>query len=193
MNDTLTYTTAQDLRHTDRLGPDAVPSASRIDSDLPQPFSDSTPDEPEIGGETAIQMQIVQDETLLHESLTSKQLAALPFLIRPGTTTQQAMDAGISRATLYRWLRDPEFRATLERLRKETLRVAENEIQSMAHDAVSVIYELMHTGSQAVRLNAARSALKLAQDARFADRLAERIENLERAAELRKKSQWPGY
>ena len=59
----------------------------------------------------------------------------------------------------------------------------------MAQDAVSVIFELMQSGSQRVRLDA---ALSIAQDARFSDRIAQRVEDLERAADLRKKSQWPG-
>ena len=99
---------------------------------------------------------------------------------------------GISRATLYRWLQEPDFRETLDRLRKEVLHVAEIEAQSMAQDAISVIFELMQSGSQRVRLDAALAALRLAQDARFTDRIAQRIDNLEKAAHIRKKAQWPG-
>lgn len=50
----------------------------------------------------------------------------------------------------------------------------------------------MQSGSQRVRLDAALAALRLAQDARFTDRIAQRIDNLERAAHIRKKAQWPG-
>ena len=114
------------------------------------------------------------------------------LVVESGGFSAAARQLGISRATLYRWLQEPDFRETLDRLRKEILHVAEIEAQSMAQDAISVIFELMQSGSQRVRLDAALAALRLAQDARFTDRIAQRIDNLERAAHIRKKAQWPG-
>ena len=165
---------------------------SPIDSNGSHPVPESPPDSHEFGGENADLIQMLQDDTHIFDILSPKQIGALPHLLGPGSATQRARNAGISRATLYRWLQDPDFRDTLDRLRKEVLHVAEIEAQSMAQDAVSVIFELMQSGSQRVRLDAALAALRLAQDARFSDRIAQRVENLERAAHIRKKAQWPG-
>ena len=137
-------------------------------------------------------IQVIQGETYIYERLTRRQIEALPFLIKPGTITQRAKNAGIGRATLYRWLQESDFREAFEELRKETLRFAETEAQAIAGDAISVIYELMHTGDQGVRLRAALAALNLAKDARFAEEIANRLEHLERASEIRKKANWPG-
>ena len=165
---------------------------SPIDSDESHPVPDSPFDPLEFGSENADLIQMLQDDTHIFDILSPRQIGALPHILGPGSATQRARNAGISRATLYRWLQEPDFRETLDRLRKEILHVAEIEAQSMAQDAISVIFELMQSGSQRVRLDAALAALRLAQDARFTDRIAQRIDNLERAAHIRKKAQWPG-
>ena len=176
--------------HTER--DTLVALESPIDSDESHPVPASPPNSLQFGGENTYLIQMLHDDTHIFDVLSPRQIGALPHLLGPGSATQRARNAGISRATLYRWLQDPEFRETLDRLRKETLHVAEIEAQSMAQDAISVIFELMQSGSQRVRLDAALAALSLAQDARFADRIAQCVEDLERAAYFRKKSQWPG-
>ncbi len=175
---------------TDRDNP--VTLESQIDADEFHPVPQSPPYPLEFGGENAGLIQMLHNETHIFDILSPRQIGALPHLLGPGSATQRARNAGISRTTLYRWLQEPEFREALDRLRKEILHVAEIEAQSMAQDAVSVIFELMQSGSQRVRLDAALAALTLAQDARFASRIAERIDNLERASHIRKKAQWPG-
>lgn len=165
---------------------------SLADPDESHPVPESLPTPHEFEGENVDLIQMLQDDTHLQDVLSPRQILALPHLLGPGSATQRARNANISRTTLYRWLDDPDFRNALERLRKEVLHVAEIEAQSMAQDAISVIFELMQSGGQRVRLDAALAALKLAQSARQTERLDRRVENLERAVALRKKSQWPG-
>ena len=165
---------------------------SPVDPDESHPVPESPPNPHEFEGENADLIQMLQDDTHIQDVLSPRQILALPYLLGPGSASQRARNANISRTTLYRWLEDPDFREALERLRKEVLHVAEIEAQSMAQDAISVIFELMQSGRQRVRLDAALAALKLAQSARQTERLDRRVENLERAAALRKKAQWPG-
>ena len=160
------------------------------ETNLPAPKSAHSP--LEMDGETADLVQIIPDETVLRHHLTDRQLSALPDLIGPGSITQRARNAGIARATLYRWLQDPGFRDTFESIQKDVLHLAEVEAQSMAKHAVSVIFDLMSSGNQKVRLDAARTALKLAQDARQSEQIDQRLENIEMAQAIRKKAQWPG-
>ena len=176
--------------HTER--DTLVSLESPFDSDESHFVSESPQDPLEFGGENADLIQMLHDDTHIFDVLSDRQIGALPFLLGPGSATQRARNAGISRATLYRWLRDAEFRETLDRLRRELLHVAEVAAQSMAQDAMSVVFELMQSGTQRVRLDAALAALRLAQDARFSDGVAQRVEDLEKAAHLRRKSQWPG-
>ena len=144
-------------------------------------------------GETPTQLHVRQSETLSLENLSEKQISALPHLIGTGSKAQQARDAGIGRATLYRWLQDPDFREALDNIRHETLRAAEVRIQSMAYEAAVVVHEIMRDGSDRVRLQAALATLRLAEETETTRELAERIENVERASSIRIKSQWPGY
>lgn len=51
--------------------------------------------------------------------LTSRQLKAIPFLVSNPTYTQGCKKAKINKATLYKWLKDPEFKAELNRQRDE--------------------------------------------------------------------------
>ena len=126
------------------------------------------------------------------ENLSLRQLDALPHLIGSGSQTQKAKDAGIGKTTLYRWLQNPDFRAALERLRRETLNAAEARIQAMTYDAANVVHEIMHHGGERVRLQAALAALKFAQEIENTRQLADRMEDLEKSAEIWSKSQWPG-
>ena len=177
-------------------GPDrdtVVMIESPTDTDESHVVPESPSNPAEFDGENADLIQMLQDDTLIQDALSPRQIGALPYLIGPGSASQRARNAGISRTTLYRWLEEPDFRDTLQRLRKEVLHVAEISAQSMAQDAISVIFELMQSGRQRVRLDAALAALKLAQSARQTEHLDRRVDNLERAAALRKKSQWPGF
>ena len=65
--------------------------------------------------------------------LSQKQATALPHLLKPGSLADQARNAGIGRTTLHRWLRDDNFRRSLEQLREDALRLAESELQAMSY------------------------------------------------------------
>jgi transposase len=55
------------------------------------------------------------------KNVTPKQRIALEVLLT-GTTVKDAADrAGVSRKTVYRWLKDPTFRATLDAATKDAL------------------------------------------------------------------------
>ncbi len=51
--------------------------------------------------------------------LTARQLKFLPVLLASPTYTQACKAGRVSRDTLYEWLRQPQFKAELERQRDE--------------------------------------------------------------------------
>src|SRR5262245_39925682 len=69
---------------------------------------------------------------------------------------------GPVRETLHRWLRDPAFRAELDRNREEAFRMAPCQIMAKAERAVGTLTELLRYGSPRVQLKAAKTALDLA-------------------------------
>ena len=122
------------------------------------------------------------------ENLSHRQITALPHLIRPGSLTDLAKDAGIGRTTLYRWLQDDNFRQQLEYVREETLRLAETELKGMAYKAAGVIYQALEDESPSIRIRAAQAALNQAHKAEYGQRLERRIDGLAEAISLEKHS-----
>ncbi len=79
--------------------------------------------------------------------------------------------AGVSKSTVQRRMREPEFRIRLTAERSETLRRVRDQLGLAAADAVPLLAALMNDPGEsgAVRTRAARSLLDLAQ--RFAEEL----------------------
>ena len=61
--------------------------------------------------------------TLFPTKLSERQKAALPYLLKPGPMTERAKQAGISRRTLHRWLRDDAFKEAIDSLKKQVFRL----------------------------------------------------------------------
>lgn len=51
--------------------------------------------------------------------LTAKQLKAIPLIVISHTYTEGCKKAKINRTTFYKWLKEPEFKAELDRQRDE--------------------------------------------------------------------------
>ena len=131
-----------------------------------------------------------QNPTILSEDLSRRQIEALPHLLKPGSISQQARDAGIDRSTLYRWLEDDSFRATLQRLRAETLKMAESEMLAMTYEAAGVVYDTLRDEDRRLRFRAAQTVLQKAHDATYGHDLLRRFEALKDALKLRKDFDW---
>ena len=89
--------------------------------------------------------------------LSSRQILALPILAVAPNRRQAALEAGISEATLYRWLRNERFRAELNRLTAQAAEFTRSEIESLAKRSFTVLTDLMEDPDPAVRLRASRT------------------------------------
>jgi hypothetical protein len=78
--------------------------------------------------------------------LTSKQESAIAMLLAEPTHVAAASKAGVSEATLYRWLRLPEFRAAYRRARRELVEAAVGRVQIAAGQAVETLVSIAHKG-----------------------------------------------
>jgi hypothetical protein len=69
--------------------------------------------------------------------LGRRQLKAIPFLVSSPTYTQGCEKTKINKATLYKWLKNPEFKAELDRQRNEIVEAAFGMIAQNIEEAVS--------------------------------------------------------
>ena len=107
--------------------------------------------------------EMEQNETEIKKSpLSRRQETALPHIIAAPTLAQAARSAGISQATLRRWLTDDAFRQELTRQRQQTAALARQELQGLMLRSIAVIAEALNAPDITTRRRAARCALSLA-------------------------------
>lgn len=93
--------------------------------------------------------------------LSYRQIRALPILAAAPNLTHAARAAGIGYSTLYRWLKNENFRLELDRLTSKFADLTWQEMQSLTLRSSKVLTDLMEDPDPAVRLRAARTvALK---------------------------------
>jgi hypothetical protein len=80
--------------------------------------------------------------------LTRKQEALVAALLTEPTHGAAAAKAGISEATLYRWLRLPDFRAAYRRARRELVEAAVGRIQAATGQAVDTLLAVAKNGAK---------------------------------------------
>jgi AcrR family transcriptional regulator len=111
---------------------------------------------------------------------------ALVLAIATGCTREQAAErVGLSAATVYRRLGDPDFRRRVAAVRAELLEQAIGRLVDATTEAADTLRSLLTAESESVRHAAARTLLEQATKGLETLDLAVRIEQLERAAAIR--------
>ncbi len=124
------------------------------------------------------------------EKLSERQIETLPHLLKPGSLSQQAKNAGVGRTTLYRWLEDDNFRNAVTQLREITMQIAESEILAMSYEAAAVIYDALKGEDKNARFKAAQIVLQHAHNAQYGRDLEKRVEMIADALKLAKEAAW---
>jgi hypothetical protein len=129
-------------------------------------------------------------QTRKRERLEDRALAAL--LSQP-TIVQAATTAGVSESTLLRWLAEPSFKARYRDARRQVVEHAVSSLQQATGQAVETLVEI--TGNiaspPAARVSAAKTILDFAVKGVELVDLAERVEQLEQAADVVKEKHRP--
>lgn len=112
--------------------------------------------------------------------LTTKQRAAIVALLVEGDASKAAAAAGVSRQSLYRWMKQPVFAAELRAAEGEALRSLARQLAGLGDAAAAAVRDgLKEEQAIAVRLRAAALHLeKLGPVMDLAD-LVERVTQLE--------------
>ncbi len=77
--------------------------------------------------------------------LTDRQLKAIPFIVSSPTYTKGCKKAKINKTTLYKWLKEPEFKVELDRQRDEIAAEAFGVLSQGLTKAVETLIGLLDT------------------------------------------------
>lgn len=123
-------------------------------------------------------------ENLTEKKLTARQRRALEGLALGHRVTQVARDVGVSRDTIYRWLKQPEFVAELRRLGDAALERTQRSLAALSEDAATTLADgMLKDQPIQARLRAAGMVLQ------HAPAWAELVDILRRIEELEKEAQ----
>jgi transposase len=82
------------------------------------------------------------------DSLTPRQSRVISILVQTRTMEEGAKLAGVSKTSIYSWLRKPLFREELTRRKNEVMDVALENLKSHVEKAVSVLATLLDSDSE---------------------------------------------
>jgi len=116
-----------------------------------------------------------------NDGLSTNQRRAIRALLLKSTVRAAAGQAGLSEGTLYRYLRNPVFKASLHKRQSETISAATAALSGLVGEAVETLRKVLEdkNASDAVRVRAALGILQERRRATELDELSERVSQLE--------------
>jgi len=111
----------------------------------------------------------------------ARRTAGVLALLSAGSVDQAAALAGLSRTTLFEWLKDPEFQNELERARAAAFDGGLAAIKSGAEEAARVLLELLKSRNETTRRLSAETILSFALKIHEGRDLEGRLRTLEAA------------
>ncbi len=115
------------------------------------------------------------------EKLGRKQELAIAALLRSPTIAGAAEQAGVSEATLFRWLQRPDFEEAYRRARQAAVDQAISQLQQATGQAVSTLQDVQADAEAPAssRVTAAKTVLEMALKLRESEELEARLAALE--------------
>ena len=95
-----------------------------------------------------------------YSKLTHRQYRAIECLASSLTVADAAKSAGVGRATLYRWLKDPVFKAACEQRRAETLSYTKRRIKELFSESLDNLADLLGSPDPQVRMQAGKIVME---------------------------------
>ena len=111
--------------------------------------------------------------------LSHRQAVAIPYIASEATLAQGANAAQVARSTLARWMREPAFRAELERIRENIADLAYTELEGLTLKSVMRLDQLLDDPDPNVRHRARKTSLSLSLNVRVQRDLRQQLETVE--------------
>lgn len=111
--------------------------------------------------------------------LTTKQLRVIPALLQEPSITKAAKRSGAARSSIHLWLKQPEFKAELDRRRLELFNEGLNLLKLSTKKAALKLLEILNSKDPSAARWAAREILSFAIRAAEIQDIEKRLERLE--------------
>ncbi len=112
--------------------------------------------------------------------LTTRQLKAIPHIVGSPTYTQGCKKAKINKTTLYKWLKEPEFKAELDRQRDEIAAEAFGVLSQSLTQAVEALAGLLDNKDDRLKRLAAKDVIDFIIRHKENEDLNERLKEVEK-------------
>jgi hypothetical protein len=93
--------------------------------------------------------------------LNARQKKIMTYLLSCRTVREASQKAGIRLATVFKWLKDPVFKAELDRLREEVISDVVDRLKVHCMKATDVLVDLMESENETIRRGSANDILRL--------------------------------
>ncbi|MFA5252211.1 MAG: phBC6A51 family helix-turn-helix protein [Phycisphaerae bacterium] len=128
-----------------------------------------------------------QNETKTQNALTltARQLKAIPFVVSSPTYTEAIEKARVSRKTFYEWLKQPEFKAELDRQRNEITAEAFGILSQGLTKAVENLVKLLDHADDRLKRLACKDVIEYILEHKTIDDLDKRLAAIEQRLDQR--------
>lgn len=113
------------------------------------------------------------------ETLTQKQLRAIPFLLAAPSIEEGCKRARVGKATVYGWLKEQAFKEELGKRREEVVRGALDTLKANVSRATEALVGLLDSEKEGIQARVAEDIIEFTQKAIEFESLEKRIEALE--------------
>lgn len=114
--------------------------------------------------------------------LTARQKRALAAILAARNYEEAIPDSGVCRQTFYSYLRDPSFKAELDRQLNQLMDSALGRIKGAAGEAVETLRALIGSDNESIRLRAAQGIIDYTLKARELE-IGARLDEIEKHLE----------
>jgi hypothetical protein len=112
-------------------------------------------------------------------ALTARQTRVIPYLLAAPSFEEGCKRAGVSKVTVYAWLKQEIFRQELKRQRDELIERALDSLKANVTKATETLVKLLDSDSEPMQARAAEDIIEFGQKALEHEELEKRIEALE--------------
>jgi hypothetical protein len=113
------------------------------------------------------------------KTLTAKQARIIPYLLGAPSMEEGCKRAGVSKVTVYGWLKEDVFRQELKRQRDELIERALDSLKSSMAKATETLVKHLDSEQENISIRAAQFILEFAQKSLEHENLEKRINALE--------------